>query len=127
MYLLLVEIGKYAIGARTKILTVAEAYHEEQEPDSSQISFNMGGILCNLECLAVLDRLGVSHPDDIIAGRRCDADCCFETPAWGTPQLLRVTDQFSHRFSKAMLSWLHAQIERCNFHPLLLPRMWTLQ
>ena len=86
MYLLLVEIGKYAIGARTKILTVAEAYHEEQEPEVVE-----------------------SAPDDIIAARRCDADCCFETPAWGTPQLLRVTDQFSHRFSKAMLSWLHAQ------------------
>lgn len=98
------ELHLEMLRARTKILTVAEAYHEEQEPEVVE-----------------------SAPDDIIAGRRCDADCCFETPAWGTPQLLRVTDQFSHRFSKAMLSWLHAQIERCNFHPLLLPRMWTFQ
>jgi len=80
------ELHLEMLRARTKILTVAEAYHEEQEPEVVE-----------------------SAPDDIIAARRCDADCCFETPAWGTPQLLRVTDQFSHRFSKAMLSWLHAQ------------------
>ena len=54
--------------------------------------------------------------DELIAARRCYADWqgLCEQPAWGSPQLLLVTDQFGLGFSKAMFGWLFAQAQAAD-------------